>query len=112
MSVPVERERRIAENEITFRDANERIRRALDRLGGFDGMVPFICECAQEHCSEVVRLALGEYERVRANARAFLCAPGHETTDDLGTVVFQNDRYCVSVKDGLAGEIAEAADPR
>src|SRR3954468_14706361 len=39
--------------------------------------IPFICECAEERCSELVRLTLEEYEQVRANPRWFINAPGH-----------------------------------
>ena len=69
---------RIARNQATFREANERIRAAA---GVYDVAtpVPFICECSDPTCSEVVRLELDQYEEIRADSRHFLNVPGHQT---------------------------------
>lgn len=52
--------------------------------------VPFICECSDERCDELVRLSLVEYTRLR-RACDFLVAPGHQI----------DDATIVRVKDGV-----------
>jgi hypothetical protein len=39
--------------------------------------VPFICECSEERCEQLVRLTLAEYARAR-EACDHLTAPGHQ----------------------------------
>jgi hypothetical protein len=53
-------EERIALNNATFRNANERISAAAG-VYDVDMPVPFICECADRACSEILRLELDEY---------------------------------------------------
>jgi len=99
---------RIAENQSTFRDANEKIEVAADHMGLY-GRVPFICECADVGCSEIVRLTLNDYERVRQHPRRFFTAVGHEDTSvdtGAGVVVEERDEYVIVEKIDLAGEIA------
>jgi hypothetical protein len=102
------REERRARNEILFRDANEQIRRVQKELDLPDGEMPFLCECEQQGCHEVIRLMPAEYEGVRAQPRCFVVAPGH----DPENVTSRHKRYHVAEKDGLEGELVEAADPR
>lgn len=101
---------RIARNDATFRDANERIREAAEEYEMKDG-VPFICECAKEDCSEIVQLSLAEYGNIRSHPRRFFNALGHESAAQ-GTVAVlaRNDRYVVLEKIGRAGEVAEELD--
>ena len=98
-------EERIARNQATFRDANQRIVGAAGDIGVDPASVPFICECARESCTDVLLIELPEYEAVRRNPRRFLHAPGHE--DDTGKVVQVQAGYVVAEKTGRAGEVAE-----
>jgi hypothetical protein len=99
-------------NQATFRDANERINTAAG-VYAVDIPVPFICECADPTCSEIVRLALGEYEEVRADPRHFLNVPGHQSAaQGAATVVEEREGYVIAEKTGHAGEIVEALDKR
>lgn len=102
---------RVAKNDAAFRQANERIERAAREFG--IERVPFICECADPACTEVIRLSLEEYERVRGDSRLFLNAVGHEASSHgYARLVSTGDRYEVVEKIGEAGEIAEQLDPR
>jgi hypothetical protein len=97
-------EERAARNEVAFRDANEQIdarRRELE-LGG---STPYICECEDAACTELVRLTNAQYSEIRSGARRFLIARGHSTS---GRVVSEHSDYDVVEKDGRAGEIAES----
>jgi hypothetical protein len=100
---------RSAYNEALFRDANESVRAVQRDLGLAEGRMPFICECDIPECRQIVRVLPTDYERIRRHARRFLVAPGH---DPGGHFVEHYDDYCVVEKDGIAGEIAEATDPR
>jgi hypothetical protein len=106
-------EERIARNDATFRDTNERIGQAAEAIGIDDGVLPFICECADLSCTDVVLLDREEYEAVRANPRWFLNAHGHQrAAGPAAEVVESYDRYLVVQKVGHAGEVVEALDPR
>lgn len=103
---------RIARNDDLFRTANEQIRGSAKQYG-FDAPVPFICECAEPTCQEIVRVDLGAYERIRMNPRWFLNAPGHdEAAHGHAEVVSAEDGYVIVEKIGVAGEIAEELDER
>jgi hypothetical protein len=103
---------RIARNQSTFRDANERIEEAAEKHA-LPGDVPFICECAEATCSQILLLSLDEYERIRANPRHFLVAPGHaEAAGEAAHIVEEHPTWVLAEKVGRAGEIAARLDPR
>lgn len=103
-------EERKARNEAIFRDANEEIAAAHQRLPSIAGRAPFFCECSDAGCREVVRLRRDEYEAVRANPAGFVLASGHPS--DSERVLAQHEDYVVVEKDGVAREIAVDTDPR
>jgi hypothetical protein len=99
---------RVARNDATFRAANEKIRVAAETFAATVERVPFICECAEERCVEVVRLDLEQYREIRSNRRWFLNVPGHEVAArGWGEVVATRQEYVIVEKLGIAGEIAE-----
>lgn len=105
-------EERIALNQATFREANERINAAAG-VYAVDIPVPFICECADPTCADVVRLALSQYEEIRADSRHFLNVPGHQAAaQGAAAVVAEREGYVIAEKIGHAGEVAEALDTR
>ena len=104
------KQRRAAANEATIRDVNEGIERG-QWPGEEDSPVGFRCECARLGCNQLVELTVREYEEIRANPRRFVVVPGHEV-DDVETVVESRGRYVIVEKRDLAGEVAEAHDPR
>jgi hypothetical protein len=105
-------EERIARNDATFRRANERISAAAGAYK-LDTPVPFLCECADPKCSEIVRLKLDEYEEIRADSRHFLNIPGHQEADGAtGVVVAKRNGYVIVEKTGYAAETAKALDER
>jgi hypothetical protein len=103
---------RNARNNATFRDANEHIGAAAGAYG-IDAPVPFICECADARCSEIVRMTLEQYEEVRAESRHFLNVPGHQAAaGGAAEVVAERNGYVIVEKLGRVGEIVEALDER
>lgn len=55
------------------RRSNARVARAAIRLR-FVSRVPFLCECGEPDCTELVLLRLDQYEQARS---APILAPGH-----------------------------------
>lgn len=105
-------EERLARNGATFRNANERIAQTAAEQGIHE-LVPFICECADERCTEILQLSLKEYESVRADPTRFLNAVDHQrAARGAARVVADKDHYLVVAKTGHAGEVARALNPR
>jgi hypothetical protein len=105
-------EKRIARNDATFREANEQIGAAAG-IYGIEGAVPFICECADPACSEIVPLELRQYEEIRADSRHFLNVPGHEAAAQGAAVVIdKREGYVIVEKVGHAGDVVEGLDER
>ena len=99
-----------AENESTFRRANEDLERKAQELNFGDQHPPYLCECEDPACTEVLLLARSEYEAVRSNPRGFFIVPGHDASEDR--VVEQHDGFHVVEKTGEEGRIVEEQDPR
>ena len=77
---------------------------------GIAGSVPFICECADERCMEVVRLTMNEYEEVRQHPRRFFNTLGHQALsvrNGAATVIEERADYVIADKIDVAGRIAE-----
>jgi hypothetical protein len=101
---------RAAENEATFRLANESLARKAGELGLGDDRTPYLCECEDERCTHVINLNRDEYEVVRADPRRFVMVPGHQGGDDR--VVHEEDGFTVIEKAGEEGELVARRDPR
>lgn len=104
------RKERLARNEALFREVNERLEELGRRTGTTDGGLDFVCECADESCTERIHLSLPEYEELRSDPTHFAVLPGHEVS--VEHVVADRGRYRIVAKDGAAGALAEETDPR
>ena len=97
---------RRAKNEAIFREVNERV------VGVRNGAeVELLCECGTADCMENVRVALEDYEAIRADPTAFIVVPGHENPD-VDRVEAEGHNFLVVTKKGVAGEFAREHDPR
>jgi hypothetical protein len=106
---------RVARNDAIFRHANEGISESAQEHD-VEHAIPFVCECADPECRELVQLTMDQYGEVRSDPRQFLNAPGHEETREAWSeVVARRDGYVTVAKLGRAGEVAERlegdADP-
>ena len=88
------REERLAQNEVLFRNVNERIMELDDE---WQLSHDLICECANTGCMAVMRMSLAEYRSLRLDPQRFGVLPGHEIPD-VEVVVERNDRYLVVEK--------------
>ena len=108
-----DRQSRAAKNQSLFREINERI---LDLNAAFSAvttMGEWVCECANESCIAPVEMSSEEYEAIRATPRRFFVAPTDEHVwPDVEDVVARGSRYWTVEKRGVAGDLAERADPR
>jgi hypothetical protein len=101
----------MGQNEVFFRELNEKLeRRALDRAGG-DARFEIVCECDREECTERIPISLAAYETVRSGPADFIVAPGHADATVEWTRV-RTSRYDVVTKLGEAALLAELEDPR
>ena len=105
----MERGERIQRNEASYRDVNEAIRAGRDDDGGTPR--PYMCECGQLGCNQLVELTASEYEAVRANPRHFFMVGGHEIPD-VERIIDRHDRFVVAEKLETEARIVEETDPR
>ena len=104
----------IGESQVTFRNANETIQASADR-SAILGNIPFICECPDRNCTELVQLSFDQYEAIRQHPTRFFNVTGHENSSvDAGAerIVAVAGELTVVEKVGVAGEVAAETYPR
>jgi hypothetical protein len=105
-----EREERVAQNEATSRDINEKIEQVQAKSP--DDYFRIVCECGQRDCTRVIAISVPEYEAVRSDARHFAVVSTH-VMPDVEDVVRETDRFSVVCKhEGTPARVAEDEDPR
>jgi hypothetical protein len=108
-----EHERRAGRNQSLFRDVNERVNDVNKAHGLWVTLSDWICECADETCTEPIELTPQQYETVRENPTHFIVTPSKEhVVFDVERVVQQRERYWVVSKVGEAAVVATHLDPR
>ena len=84
--------RRLAENEVIFRQANESVRQGLDELkkkaekegdvvSEDDMPLYFYCECSDESCRKRILLRPSKHKKLHQNSSQFVVLPGHEVRE-------------------------------
>jgi hypothetical protein len=107
----MECERRLAENEARFRAVNELLEQRSLQAGGGEEPIEFLCECGDADCAQPIRLTVAEYEWLRSDPERFAVVPGHESEVE-GEVVWDEGRFRVVEKSGVAAAVARDTDPR
>lgn len=107
-----DRGKRIGQNEVVFREINERLRELGEGFSLVSETSEFVCECAISGCTELVRMSLADYEAIRSEATHFFVVKGHEEPD-YEKVIEEREGYVVVEKlpGGPAG-MAIRDDPR
>jgi hypothetical protein len=103
-------DKRAADNESTFREVNEGLEEKAAELGFEEERTPYLCECEEENCTQVVGMTRTEYEAVRANPKSFVVVPGHQEADDA--VLLEEAGFTVIEKSGEEGKLVAEQDPR
>ena len=106
-----DRQKRAAHNQSLFREVNERVKDVNDSFHIFTSLSDWVCECAEDSCTQRIEMSVRDYEHVRAGGARFFVAPEHVWTD-VELVVERRDTYWIVEKIELGAKIAEAADPR
>jgi hypothetical protein len=75
------RESRLERNQDAFRSANERLGDLVGDRVGSEQTIPFLCECPDDECMDIVSVTLREYEDVHSHPQRFLVVSGHPTTE-------------------------------
>jgi hypothetical protein len=104
------RQQRVAQNEASFREINERLATGLSQLPDNPELLRFVCECGDRTCEEHIELRLSEFQEVRQDSRWFAVVPGH-VFPDAERVRSGSERYQVVEKFGAAVALTDAADP-
>jgi hypothetical protein len=105
-----ERETKLAETEVLFREVNEGIAAAAARFEADE--LELVCECSDAGCVHRISAPVAEYERVRQDPAQFLLAPHHEVAG-LERVVRRGGGYWVIEKlESTMRRIAFRMDPR
>ena len=108
-----ELEQRVGQNQALFREVNERINALQEARAVWVTISEWVCECADETCTERIAMTPEEYEELRSNATHFVVAPAEmHVVPDVERIVEKRERYWVVEKQGEAAEVAEELDIR
>jgi hypothetical protein len=99
-----------ANNEATFRRANEGLEKKAAELGFGAARTPYLCECEDPACTKVIELTREEYEAVRAHPKRFVMVPDHQEDDDR--VIEEQSGFTIIEKSGEEGDLVAERDPR
>jgi hypothetical protein len=105
------RQARIAKNEASFREINERLIEGLRQVRHTPELVECVCECGSRTCEELISLSFAEFESVRRDSRRFAVSPGH-VFPEAERLVAGNERFEVVEKLGAAVAVTDAEDRR
>ena len=112
ISLAEDRGSRAARNQSLFREINERVR---DLNEGFSMVLPvgeWICECANDTCTERIEMSPEAYEAIRQDGARFFVAPSDEhILADSQRITERHERFWVVEKTGEPRELAKRADP-
>lgn len=116
-------ERRLVENQVVFRQANEQVPKELDSIKaaaeseGYSSLVHetdmplhFYCECSDENCRKRIVMTPGEYKELHQNHSQFVLVPGHEVPE-IEQVVRSGDNYIAVEKYKEPPKSAEKLKP-
>ena len=103
--------RQRAQNEAAFREANERLEDKAAELGFSHERTPYLCECENERCTELIALSRPEYEQVRAAPRRFVVVVGHHQPS-YDEVIQEEPEFTIIEKTGEEGDLVAAQHPR
>ena len=100
--------RRLAQNETIFREVNEHVRKAEERVR--HDFPRFVCECSKIDCDEQIPVEIDDYRAVRAHPARFLVATGHGN-DQIEKVVESRANYDIVEKTGPGRAVVEENAP-
>jgi hypothetical protein len=93
--------KRLAENEVIFREANSNIAEFIitEEGANTEKKIPFYCECSDRSCKERIKLTPKDYKKCHKSKRQFVVIPGHEVPQ-IEKVIKEKDKFNVIEKFG------------
>jgi hypothetical protein len=107
-----ERGKRIGQNEVLFREVNERLRELGEGFSLVAERAEFVCECGNGSCLERIHMPLAAYEEIRTNPKRFFVIKGHELPEYEKVVEERADYLIVEKLPGGPAGFAIREDPR
>jgi hypothetical protein len=104
------RETKLAETEVLFREVNEGIAAAAERLEADEA--EFVCECSDTSCTDRIEAELDDYENVRRHPAYFILAPGHEAAAFERVVRRRRGYWVIEKVEGTMRRIVARLNPR
>ena len=104
-----DREKRLARNEVAFRDVNERVAAQVEDLAGTHATFNVLCECSSTNCAVRISITPAEYESIHADATQFIVVAGH-ANPRIEDIVGETGGYHIVRKRGDAAAVARQAD--
>lgn len=95
--------RRLAQNEVLFREVNEKIV-GMERRARLDA--GFVCECSHLDCTEVIPISIEEYELIHRERARFVMVRAH-VVQEIERVISDLQNYVVVEKTGAGKRVAE-----
>ncbi len=103
-------ERRMVENEVVFREYNQRVQKKFDEIQRVatednqkhlipteDPTFQFYCECADENCRQRIPLKLSQYNEIHKKKDRFVIVSGHEVKS-IEHVIKKNSDFWIVEK--------------
>jgi hypothetical protein len=91
------REIRLEKNQESFRNANQKLGNIVGDKVGRQETIPFLCECPDDECLDVVSVSLTEYERIHSHPDRYIVVKGHPTSPGE-RMVEERDGYWIVEK--------------
>jgi hypothetical protein len=107
-----EHAKHVGENEVVFREVNERLRELGEGFSLVSNTAEFVCECGQPDCMERVRMSLAAYEEIRSDPKRFFVIKGHELPEYERIVEEREEYLVVEKRPGGPAGMAIREDPR
>lgn len=112
-------ERRLIENEMIFRRANESVGHNLDAIDDNhiedgnphlvrdeDISLQFNCECSDENCNARIPVKLTVYQTIHENRNAFIIKLNHQV-ESIEKIIQKEENYSVVEKNNSTAEPGE-----
>jgi hypothetical protein len=96
---------RAGESQSLFRDVNNRIKSLNELRSGWSTISEWVCECANEHCTECIEMTVDEFAELRSNPTHFAVVADNSHVAAAERVVARHERYWVVEKQGEAADL-------
>jgi hypothetical protein len=104
---PREREKRAAQNQLLFREVNQRIASLAEpALLPEIAQIEVTCECVDMSCTATIQIPLHEFAEIDRATNRVLVVPDHELPE-VEDVVERRERFLIVGKRGAGADLVE-----